>query len=452
MLDTSSITLGADGLFLVSFWKPVLILLIFVPWAIIITKVYDKHAARFHLPRRKWNTIHLGLGLAAIVVFFMMPMANDFGFLAGFFGAAAILVGDLLAYKQVANKDERVPEKFHIKLKMADMGESKANKELKKLQDKVALTIKSPDEKGKYSIPVGAPTPETPEFELRVAAEGVYMKAIEARASQLDIGPGGKDPQQYVVSLLVDGVRQAGETLPAAAALKIMDFWKSAARLDVNDRRKKLIGTAQVEKDGFKRLLRVTSIGVAGGMKVAILFDPELAVNKKIGELGLLDSQMTELKALIDEEKGTVLLASPPDGGRTTLMYSVIKMHDAYVKNVQTVEMEPEAAIEGIRVNKFEGEKEGSEYSTTVRSVLRRDPDVVAVADLPDANTAKEIARSDQDRTRIYLSLRADSALSAIQMWVKAVADPKRSSVALRGVVAQKLLRRLCPNCRVPYP
>lgn len=452
MLDTSSITLGATGLFLVSFWKPFFILLIFVPWAIVVTKIFDKHAGRFHLPRRQWNLFHLGMGLAAIVVYFMMPLANDFGFLAGFFAAAALLVVDMLAYQHVANKDERVPEKFHIKLKMADMGESKASKELKKLQAKVSLTIKTIDDKGKYSVPMPAPQPETPEFEVRILAESVYMKAIEARASQLDIGPGGKDPQQYAVSLLVDGVRQAGDSFPTATALKIMDFWKSAAKLDVNDRRKKLVGNLQVEQVGFKRVLRVTSIGIAGGMKLTILFDPETAVNKKITELGLLESQMTELKAMVDEEKGTVLLASPPDGGRTTLMYSIIKMHDAYVKNVQTVEMEPQAALEGIRTNKFEVEKEGSEYGTTVRSVLRRDPDVVAVADLPDANTAKEIARSDQDRTRTYLSFKADSALSAIQTWVKAVADPKQSSTALHGVVAQKLLRRLCPNCRVPYP
>lgn len=451
MLDTSSITLGASGLFLVSFWKPVLILLLFVPWAIVITKVYDKHAGRFHLPRRQWNIFHLAMGMLAIVAYFMMPIANDFGFLAGFFAAAAILAADLFAYKQVANKDERVPEKFHIKMKMANLGESKADKELKKLQSKVSLAIKGIDEKGKYSVAVPAPVPETPEFEVRVAAEGVYMKAVEARASQLDIQPTGKD-QQYGVSLLIDGVRQAGDTMPMANALKIMDFWKSASKLDVNDRRKKLIGNVQVEKDGFKRMLRVTSIGITGGMKLTIMIDPEAAVNKKVTDLGLLESQMTELKALIDEEKGTVLLASPPDGGRTTLMYSVLKMHDAYVKNVQTVEMEPQAALEGIRINKFELEKEGSEFSTTVRSVLRRDPDVVAVADLPDANTAKEIARSDQDRTRIYLSLRADSALTAVQTWVKAVADPKLSSTALHGVVAQKLLRRLCPNCRVPYP
>src|SRR5690606_38703295 len=82
----------------------------------------------------------------------------------------------------------------------------------------------------------------------------------------------------------------------------------------------------------------------------------------------------------------------------------------------------------------------------------RRDPAVVGVADLPDANTAKEVAKGDQDRTRIYVSLKGDSAMGAIQTWVKAVGDPKQAAAALHGVVAQRLLRRLCPNCRVAYP
>jgi general secretion pathway protein E len=187
-------------------------------------------------------------------------------------------------------------------------------------------------------------------------------------------------------------------------------------------------------------------------MRITLMIDPEEAVKRKIKDVGLLDSQMEELKAIVQEEKGTVVLGAPPDGGRTTTMYSIVGMHDAYTKNVQIVETDPQASLEGVRSNKFEAEKEGSEFSTTVRSVLRRDPDVVAVAELPDANTAKEVARADKERTRTYVSVRADNALGAIQTWVKAVGDPKSAAEALHGVLAQKLLRKLCPNCRVAYP
>src|SRR5205085_10140609 len=118
---------------------------------------------------------------------------------------------------------------------------------------------------------------------------------------------------------------------------------------------------------------------------------------------------------------GVVLLAAPADGGRTTTLYSVLKMHDAYTSNVQTVEMEPQDSLEGVRQNPFEAAGEGPEYSTFVRSILRRDPQVVGIAEMPDEQTAKEIARVDTERTRIYLSLRTDNVMTALQAWATAV-------------------------------
>src|SRR5207248_11509801 len=102
----------------------------------------------------------------------------------------------------------------------------------------------------------------------------------------------------------------------------------------------------------------------------------------------------------------------------------------------QTVESDIRDSLEGIRQNKFDPQADGAEFSTLVRSILRRDPDVVGVAELQDANTAKEIARADQDRTRTYVSLKADSSLEGIRIWVKAVGDQDAGSKCLRGAVS----------------
>ncbi len=442
----SVLSLAAGGFVLVSWWKPLLLLITLGPWAWVVSRIYDKHAAQFHLARRHWNLGHMCAGVAAIAAFFLMPVAGDWAFLASWGAALVILAADLLVYAVVANRDERVPEQFHIRLDMSKMVAAREARRAAKLQAKVSLVIKGPDK-----ALVVAPQADTPEYEVRAAAESIFLSSLEQRASQTDIGPAGKDGM-YGVAFLIDGVRQAGDTMPAASALKIMDFWKGAARLDVADRRRKLQDTVTIEHEMTKHNVRVTSIGAAGGMRLTLLFNPEQAVKRKPADLGLLDAQMAELTAITKEEKGVVVLAAPPDGGRTTTLYSVLTMHDAYTSNVQTVEMDPQAGLEGIRLNKFEPEKEAAEFSTTVRSVLRRDPDVVAVAELPDANTAKEIARADHERTRVYVSIKADSALGAVQAWVKAVADNKHAGNALHGVLAQKLVRRLCANCRVPYP
>jgi type IV pilus assembly protein PilB len=163
----------------------------------------------------------------------------------------------------------------------------------------------------------------------------------------------------------------------------------------------------------------------------------------------------------VDDGKGVVLVTAPRDNGRTTLLYSVIRRHDAYINNVQTVEIEPQANLEGVRGNKYDAQAEGAnapagsagpEFSTLVRSIMRRDPQVVGIADLPDAATAKEISRADHERTRTYISFNATDAVAGVQAWVKAVGDQRAAGACLHGAIAGKLLRKLCTNCRVAYP
>lgn len=438
-------TLAEGAFFLVSFWKPLILLAPFVGWLWIISKIFDKHAFRFHLGRGKWNAIHLSVGFVAFAAALAIPMRGEAAFWIGLGVMIVILAGDLVAYAMVANKDDRVPEEFHVKLNMAKLQEARAAKAEAKKQGKVELVVRSPDK----SV-VAAPLAETPEFEIRVASENVVVKALEVRASQADVGPSGKDTN-YAVSYLVDGVRQAGQTMPGANAIKIMDFWKAAGKLDIQDRRRKLTADVTIERGVDKHVVRVTTSGTQGGMRMSMVFDPAKAVNKKIAELGLLEQQMAELKAIVEESRGVVLLAAPPDMGRTTSLYSVVRMHDAYTTNVQTIELETQVALEGIRQNIFESGGEGPEFSTFTRSILRRDPQVVAVAELPDDQTAREIAKADLERTRVYISLKADNALTAVLMWMKAVGDPEQASKALHGVLAQKLIRKLCVNCRQPY-
>jgi len=104
-----------------------------------------------------------------------------------------------------------------------------------------------------------------------------------------------------------------------------------------------------------------------------------------------------------------------------------------------------------MRQNKWDPQAEGPDFSTLTRSILRRDPDIVALAELPDQATAKEIVRADHSRTRCYLSLRADNALQAVAAWLKLVGEPGPAADCVRGVISHRLIRKLCTNCRVPY-
>jgi type II secretory ATPase GspE/PulE/Tfp pilus assembly ATPase PilB-like protein len=445
-LDPSALVLAVqtDTATLVSWWKALLILPPFLGWLYVVAHVYDKFAARFFLPRETWNLVHLVVGLVAVLVAFSFPVEAPWGFFVGWFLMVLILAADLLIFMKVANKDERVPESKRLKLDLKALAGGGGPKVDKKAGVS-ELVLRGAD---KQALPL--PQKETPEFAVRMAAEQWYLKALESRAGQVDVAPSGKD-QGYAVRFLVDGVATAGPALPAAEALKAMDLWKSAAKLDVADRRKKLTGDITVERGVDKKKVRVTSLGASGGMRLTLLIDPEGQVRRSFDDLGLLEPQAAELKTLAESRKGLVLLAAPADGGRTTTLYSVLKLHDAYTQNVQTVELDIQDTPEGVRQTRWDAQAEGPEYSTLVRSILRREPEVLGVAEVPDQATAKEICRSEADRVRVYVSLRAGSAGEAVESWVRLVGNAEEASKGLHGVVSQRLVRKLCMNCRVPY-
>ncbi|MEZ6241829.1 MAG: ATPase, T2SS/T4P/T4SS family [Phycisphaerales bacterium] len=436
--------LGESPHVLVSWWKAVLIIIPIVGWAWMVSSVFDKHAARFFLGPEKWNAIHLGFGLAGLAAVVLMPLPGIAGFLVGYLVLLVMLAADILVFVSVTNKDERVPEQHHLRLDFSSFKEARLARSEAKQQATVELEIKGPS-----GVVIRAPQKDSPEYAIRAAAEQIFIKARQARASQVDFAPAGEST--YAASYLIDGVRQAGDPIPAPDAMKLIDFWKGCAELDLKDRRRKLSNKIQVHSGAENATVKIVTSGSQSGMRLTMVFNPAESVRRDIDELGLLDAQLESVRAIGKKEGGIVLVASPSDHGRTTTMYSLLRLHDAYTENVQTIELEIEDRLEGARQLQYEPKEDGPDYATTVRSVLRRDPDVVGVMELPDVETAKEIAKADLARSRVYVSVKAEGALAAAQLWVKAVGDSKAASKDLTGVVAQKLVRKLCENCRVPY-
>lgn len=453
MLESLTLAQGADapltlaaGFMLVSPWKPILIFAPFVAWAWFVSKVLDKHAQRFFLGREKWALIHMIFGVLAVAAVVFVPIGGIAGFGATLLIVIALLAGDIGLFTVLTNKDERVPEHQKLSMNFDEMKEARADKAKAKQLGSSALNII-----GANKTSVAPPPKEAPEYAVRVAAEQVLLKGFTVHASQVDILPANEST--YAASYLVDGVRQAGDPIPKGDAVQIIDFWKQAAGMDVSDRRRKLTGDISVSGEGMSGTpVRMTTSGSASGMRLTMLFNPAQAVRRKPEDLGLLEPQMELVKGWANERGGVVLVAGASDGGRTTTLYSLMRLHDAYTSGITSLEFEVQDQIEGIKQIAFDPGADGPDYATLVRSTLRRDPDVVALAELPDALTAKNVAESDLERSSVYVSMKAGSALEAIQIYAKAVGDPKLAAEGLKGVVAHKLVRALCSNCKVAYP
>jgi len=434
----------AQATSLISIWKPILIFVLFLGWAWMVSTVLDKHAARFYLERQMWNLIHLCVALVALAAVVLLPLTGAAAFWAAFGIVVALLGGDILAFVLITNRDDRVPDEHHLRFDLSSFTEARKQRADAKRAGRAELEIMGP--KGLVSVP----DQESADFALRLSAERVVLDAQEARAAQVVVRPAGKE-NLYAVMFLVDGVYQPPRSMPGPEAIRIIDFWKGAAGLDVEDRRRRLSGEVKTKKGEEAHTLRITASGGQGGMQMAIRFDPAQAVRRKLDDMGMLAPQLEEFRRITADPSGVVLTAGPPSSGRTTTLYALLKQHDAYTQVVQTIEIDPQDSLEGVTHNRFDPQAEGPEYATLVRTILRRDPDVVGIAELPDAETARNIVRADLERSRVYLSMRADTALHAIQLWTKYVGDLEEASEGLHGVIAQKLVRKLCLNCRVPY-
>lgn len=448
MTPGATLTLAAQAqpLFLVSPWKPLLVLLPMLGWAWLASTVLDKDAARFYFKRRQWNIGHAAAGILALLAGLLSPMIW-----IGLPVMLAIIAADVLIYMTLRNKDSRVPEASRWSLNPATWvggkGDAKGGAAAKKAKDKKAATVTLAIKGPKGAIE--APEKETPEYAIRAAAESVVVSSIDARATRFDLAP--MDVARYGFSWVTDGVRQQGDPIPTQEAVAVIDFWKRAAGMDAEDRRRKQQADITIERFNVKIKLRLATQGAGGGMQLTGTFDPEKQVARKIEELGLLPQQREELDAIINDPEGVALVAAPGDNGRTTALFAILRAHDAYTTNVQTLELEQEGTIEGVRHNLFDPSVDGAEFATTARSILRRDPDVLAIAEMPDPLTAQEAAKADVSRTRVYLGMRIDGAMPALQTYVKAVGEPDKAAKGLHGVVACKLLRRLCPNCKAAY-
>lgn len=188
-----------------------------------------------------------------------------------------ILGADIAIFVMLHNKDERVPAEHRITMDLSKFSEAREAKAAAKLQGKVSLVLKAPDKST-----LAPPTAETPEYELRVAAEQLYIKAMQNLRVPVGLRPRAQRQGRGLRrSTSVDGVRQNLDQLSAANAQKMMDFWKSAAKLDTNERRKKQVADVSVEQDMDKKKLRLTSIGAQGGMRLTILVDPEGSVRRR---------------------------------------------------------------------------------------------------------------------------------------------------------------------------
>jgi type II secretory ATPase GspE/PulE/Tfp pilus assembly ATPase PilB-like protein/ActR/RegA family two-component response regulator len=297
---------------------------------------------------------------------------------------------------------------------------------------------------------------ESPADEFQVSAEEasqrpvvrlvdlILSEGILSRASDIHIEP---EEGGFAVRYRIDGVLRQVMKVPRAAGFPLISRIKIISSLDIADRLRPQDGRARVAVNGVPVDLRVSTLPASLGEKVVIRILDSRATVLSLDALGLNPDELSAFQALLDHHEGILLVTGPTGSGKTTTLYSAIRAIQSGKTNIVTVEDPVEYRIQGI-VQVQVHEKAGLTFANALRSILRQDPDVVLVGEVRDRDTAQIAVQASLTGHLVLSTLHTNDAANAVTRLVDIGIEPYKIAASLRGVVAQRLMRKLCPTCK----
>jgi type II secretory ATPase GspE/PulE/Tfp pilus assembly ATPase PilB-like protein/CheY-like chemotaxis protein len=268
---------------------------------------------------------------------------------------------------------------------------------------------------------------------------------ILSRASDIHIEPGEAG---VAVRYRIDGVLRQVMNIPRTAGAPLISRIKIMSGLDIADRLRPQDGRARVAVNGSPVDLRVSTLPASLGEKVVIRILNAKATVLSLDSLGMSEEEREAIKNLLNNKEGIVLVTGPTGSGKTTTLYSALRMVQSDGVNIVTVEDPVEYRLGKGIVQVQVHEKAGLTFSAALRSILRQDPDVVLVGEVRDRETAQIALQASLTGHLVLSTLHTNDAPNAITRLVDMGMEPYKIGPALRGVIAQRLMRRICPRCR----
>jgi general secretion pathway protein E len=277
------------------------------------------------------------------------------------------------------------------------------------------------------------------------AVEYLLHYALDQRASDIHIEP---QREQSIVRMRIDGVLHKVHTLPKAVHAAVLSRIKMLARLDIAEKRRPQDGRIKTERGNREVELRVSTISVAFGEKMVIrVFDPE-NVLRDLGELGMTDQQLELSRTFLDRPNGLVLVTGPTGSGKTSSLYAALRSIASPEINIVTIEDPIEIILDQLNQVAVQP-KIGLGFADALRHVLRQDPDVVMIGEVRDQDTAQIATQAALTGHLVLATLHTNDAATAITRLLELGVDPFVLSSTLVGVIAQRLVRLVCSECRI---
>jgi type IV pilus assembly protein PilB len=271
--------------------------------------------------------------------------------------------------------------------------------------------------------------------------------AIKQGASDIHIEPKGKETK---IRYRIDGVLFEEMTPPAHMHAAMVSRLKIMSNLDISERRLPQDGKISVIVGGRGIDLRVSSLPTTHGEKVVIRVLDSQSILRGLDNSGMDPATMKAFIEQIRKPNGILLVTGPTGSGKSTTLYSSLGLMDGKRLNVSTVEDPVEYEL-GFANQVSVNDRIGMTFSAALRSLLRQDPDIIMIGEIRDTETARIAVQAALTGHLVFSTLHTNDAPSSITRLVNIGVEPYLISASLNAVLAQRLVRKICPNCKTPY-
>ncbi|MCE5186467.1 MAG: Flp pilus assembly complex ATPase component TadA [Planctomycetaceae bacterium] len=418
----------------ISFWKLLFFAAGFLGWMPLVNWIFtDSQAVRTN--KFVWTLSAALAGLLALIIWLLVP-----AFFIGLLIYLVVVVGVAVAY--VMHRNARVAD--FEKVLTADHLRGLFNnphKKIAKASHGLTLITGNGNE---------APLPEPKSLELEgyVLLCALLDDAIWRRADEIRFIPQKDD---YAIVYLIDGLSAKQDPKSRAEMDAFIYYVKQLADLEVDEKRKPQKGKFTAIREAVRTHWEVSTSGSTAGEQAKLTRVSEL-VSRKFEDLGLNENQFESIDSLKQLKKGLVLLSGPEKSGVTTSFYTLLGHHDPFLNNINTLEKNPGSDLANITQFTYTLSDTGTTtFARKFQTILRKGPDIVGVADVDDTQTAKLACAAAQDGKIVYVTLEAASVNQAMEKWLKLVGDKALIAETLEAVINQRLVRKLCLDCRQAY-
>ena len=276
------------------------------------------------------------------------------------------------------------------------------------------------------------------------AVEHLFRYAYEQRASDIHIEP---KRDQCLVRFRIDGMLHDIHRMPRVVHNAVISRVKMLSRMDIAEKRRPQDGRIKTEHRGKEVELRVSTLPVAFGEKVVVrIFDPDVLL-QDLSNLGFYEREFKQFNDFISRPNGMILVTGPTGSGKTTTLYSALKAISAPDINIVTIEDPIEMIYEDFNQVGIQPKIDVT-FSSALRTILRQDPDVIMVGEIRDPDTAENAVQAALTGHLVLSTLHTNDSASAVTRLSELQVENFLIASTLIGVVAQRLVRKICLHCR----